>query len=75
MIAAAIEQGDVTLGEVCGEAAGKYVHLPISDLALDSRDVRPGTAFIALAGKETHGLDHARAALAQGAVVVLIDLD
>lgn len=73
MIAAAIEQGDLTLGDVCGEEAGKYVHLPISDLALDSRDVRPGTAFVALAGKQTHGLAHARAALAHGAVVVLFD--
>jgi len=47
--------------------------LEIAGLALDSRAVGPGDAFIALKGGSRHGLDHAGEAAARGARVVLFD--
>lgn len=46
---------------------------PVEALTLDSREVRPGSAFVALAGAATHGLQHAAAANASGAVAVLFE--
>jgi UDP-N-acetylmuramoyl-L-alanyl-D-glutamate--2,6-diaminopimelate ligase len=43
----------------------------IVDLALDSRDVRPGSLFLALRGTQAHGLEHAADAVARGASAVL----
>jgi UDP-N-acetylmuramoyl-L-alanyl-D-glutamate--2,6-diaminopimelate ligase len=43
----------------------------IVDLALDSRDVRPGSLFLALPGMRVHGLEHAADAAARGASAVL----
>jgi UDP-N-acetylmuramoyl-L-alanyl-D-glutamate--2,6-diaminopimelate ligase len=42
----------------------------VSGLALDSRKVQAGDLFLAVAGIRTHGLQHARQALALGAVAV-----
>lgn len=42
----------------------------VSGLALDSRKVQAGDLFLAVAGTLTHGLQHARQALALGAVAV-----
>jgi len=47
----------------------------VQALALDSRAVRPGALFIALAGGAGHGIAHARAARDAGAVAVLADDD
>ncbi|GAB4169361.1 MAG: UDP-N-acetylmuramoyl-L-alanyl-D-glutamate--2,6-diaminopimelate ligase [Wenzhouxiangellaceae bacterium] len=47
--------------------------LVVDDLVLDSRQARPGSVFVALPGERTHGLAHAREALARGAVAVLHD--
>jgi UDP-N-acetylmuramoyl-L-alanyl-D-glutamate--2,6-diaminopimelate ligase len=47
--------------------------MPVSDLTLDSRAVRPGSAFVALAGGTTHGLHHAAQANARGAAAVLFE--
>jgi UDP-N-acetylmuramoyl-L-alanyl-D-glutamate--2,6-diaminopimelate ligase len=47
--------------------------LPVADLTLDSRAVRPGSAFVALAGASTHGLQHAAQANARGAAAVLFE--
>ena len=63
----------VTLGEICGEAAGAHASIGITDLVLDSRDVQPGAGFVALAGARSHGLEFADQALARGAVVILYD--
>ena len=46
---------------------------PVSGLALDSRGVRPGDCFIALAGAREHGIRFAAAAAAAGAVAVLTE--
>jgi UDP-N-acetylmuramoyl-L-alanyl-D-glutamate--2,6-diaminopimelate ligase len=43
----------------------------IVDLALDSREVRAGSLFLALPGTKTHGLEHAADAAARGASAVL----
>jgi UDP-N-acetylmuramoyl-L-alanyl-D-glutamate--2,6-diaminopimelate ligase len=42
----------------------------VSGLALDSRKVQPGDLFLAVAGSRTHGLHHARQAVALGAAAV-----
>ena len=47
--------------------------LPVRRLTMDSRAVRPGDAFVALPGRVGHGLQHAAAAVAAGAVAVLYD--
>ena len=43
----------------------------IVDLAIDSRDVRAGSLFLALRGTKSHGLEHAADAAARGASAVL----
>jgi UDP-N-acetylmuramoyl-L-alanyl-D-glutamate--2,6-diaminopimelate ligase len=43
----------------------------ITDLTLDSRQVRPGSLFFALPGLKSHGLEFAAEAAARGASVVL----
>jgi UDP-N-acetylmuramoyl-L-alanyl-D-glutamate--2,6-diaminopimelate ligase len=46
---------------------------PIAALTLDSRDVRPGSAFVALDGGSTHGLRHAEQAAQRGAAAILFE--
>ena len=48
---------------------------PVSGITLDSREVRPGSVFLALAGSRQHGLDFLDEALAAGAAVVLWEPD
>ncbi len=45
----------------------------ITGLSADSRALRPGDAFVALAGASTHGLRHAAQAEAAGASVILFE--
>jgi len=47
----------------------------VSDLTLDSRDVRAGSLFFALPGQRSHGLRHAAEAAARGASAVLWDAE
>ncbi|MBX3704267.1 MAG: UDP-N-acetylmuramoyl-L-alanyl-D-glutamate--2,6-diaminopimelate ligase [Steroidobacteraceae bacterium] len=47
--------------------------LAVAGLALDSRAVGGGDAFVALQGASRHGLDHAADAVARGACAVLYD--
>jgi UDP-N-acetylmuramoyl-L-alanyl-D-glutamate--2,6-diaminopimelate ligase len=70
---AALKQRQRTLGDVLGTVAGRYSHLAIADLTLDSRGVLPGAAFVALRGGRDHGIKYARAALDAGAAIVLFD--
>ena len=46
-------------------------NVEVADLTLDSRQVRPGAAFLACRGSRRHGLDFARAAVDAGARAVL----
>ncbi|MGF1642607.1 MAG: UDP-N-acetylmuramoyl-L-alanyl-D-glutamate--2,6-diaminopimelate ligase [Thiotrichales bacterium] len=48
---------------------------PVRGLALDSRDVRPGSLFFATRGTQRHGIEFARAAVDAGAIAVLWDPD
>jgi UDP-N-acetylmuramoyl-L-alanyl-D-glutamate--2,6-diaminopimelate ligase len=43
----------------------------VADLAIDSREVRPGGLFLALKGRQSHGLQFAAEAEARGACAVL----
>jgi len=47
--------------------------MDISGLALDSRSVRPGNLFIAVAGSNQHGLVHADEVINKGARAILFD--
>jgi UDP-N-acetylmuramoyl-L-alanyl-D-glutamate--2,6-diaminopimelate ligase len=73
MMAAARSRRGRTVGELLGDAAGAHANLAITDLTLDSRQVTPGAAFVALAGAREHGLSYAAQALAQGAAIVLYE--
>jgi UDP-N-acetylmuramoyl-L-alanyl-D-glutamate--2,6-diaminopimelate ligase len=53
--------------------AGSAGVLPISGLSLDSREITPGDAFIALRGAHGHGIEHAAGAVARGAAAVLFE--
>ena len=56
---------------LCIDAALSSVS--VSGLSLDSRNVRRGDAFIALAGQSSHGLAFAESARAHGAVAIVYD--
>lgn len=45
----------------------------VEDLTLDSREVRPGTCFVALAGSRDDGVRHVDDAVARGAVAVVCE--
>jgi UDP-N-acetylmuramoyl-L-alanyl-D-glutamate--2,6-diaminopimelate ligase len=47
--------------------------LTVQGITLDSRQVRPGMAFIAVEGEQTHGLQFAPQAESAGALVVIHD--
>lgn len=47
--------------------------LEIVGIALDSRELKPGDLFVALAGARNHGLEHVGQAMNNGAVAVLFD--
>ena len=70
---AALATAAMTLGELFGSAAGNMAGVEIEDLVLDSRQVRPGAAFLALPGAESHGLDHLDDALARGAAAIVYE--
>ena len=56
-----------------GIAAVPSTSVRVQDLTLDSREVRSGSLFFALSGRQSHGLKFAAAAAARGASVVLWD--
>ncbi len=56
------------LQDFCGPAVRADVR--VTGLALDSRKVQAGDLFLAVAGTRTHGMEHARQAIALGAVAV-----
>ncbi len=52
---------------------GEQADLAVRGLAIDSRCLRPGDLFVALAGGSGHGLDHVKSALDAGAVAILCE--
>lgn len=63
----------MTLGELLGSAAGAHAGQRVEDLVMDSRDITPGSAFVAVPGASTHGLQFAADALERGAVAVIYE--
>ncbi|MEI7035802.1 UDP-N-acetylmuramoyl-L-alanyl-D-glutamate--2,6-diaminopimelate ligase [Fulvimonas yonginensis] len=53
--------------------AGALGELAVCGLALDSRQVRPGEAFVALRGTRAHGIAFAAEAVVRGAALVLAE--
>ena len=58
-------------GLLAGLVTGDVPDIEVTDLTLDSRKARPGSAFVALPGLRSHGVAFAPQAVAQGATVVL----
>jgi len=61
------------LAELLPDVDGLPVGLVVSGLVQDSRDIRPGDAFVAIGGFGAHGLAFADAAKARGAAAVLFE--
>lgn len=49
--------------------------LDVVGLTLDSRQIRPGVVFLAVAGSRQHGMEHAEQALQRGAAAIVYDPD
>ncbi len=73
MSAAAQRICDLLAGLAPASALAPVADIAVSGLALDSRRVRAGDAFFALAGTTAHGITFAPQALERGAVVVLAE--
>ncbi|MGH8156132.1 MAG: Mur ligase domain-containing protein, partial [Rhodanobacteraceae bacterium] len=58
---------------LAGIATPERGDIVVSGLTQDSRAVRAGDAFVALAGAQHHGIEFAAAAVDAGAVVVLAE--
>jgi UDP-N-acetylmuramoyl-L-alanyl-D-glutamate--2,6-diaminopimelate ligase len=61
------------LAELLPDVAAVPAGVVVSGLVLDSRDVRPGDAFVAIAGFGAHGLGFAEQARANGAVAIMFE--
>jgi UDP-N-acetylmuramoyl-L-alanyl-D-glutamate--2,6-diaminopimelate ligase len=72
MSAVELERG-TSLQRLAGIGGGVAPDVPVTGMTLDSRDVEPGAAFIAVAGHTAHGLDYLADALERGARAVLYD--
>ncbi len=72
MTAAALDQSPLLSHLLLGVASVSQAQdVRIAGLALDSRLVRPGYLFLAVAGIQVHGVDFVADALAAGAVAIL----
>lgn len=65
----------LALADVVGNLLAVPREIRVTDVTCDSREVRPGGAFLACRGRTTHGLAFAREAVARGARVVLWEPD
>ena len=63
----------VLLGELLPELEGLSADLAVTGLTLDSREVKPGDAFVAIAGFGAHGLNFVDAAREAGATAILFE--
>lgn len=63
-----------TLGMLLGtECPPAHASLAVAGLAMDTRELRAGEVFVALAGAKSHGIAHAESAIARGAVAILAE--
>ena len=63
----------MALATLLPDVAGIPDGLVVTGLTLDSRDVRPGVAFVAIGGFGTHGLNFVDQARAAGAAAILFE--
>ena len=63
----------VLLSELLPELEGLSADLAVTGLVMDSREVRPGDAFVAIAGFGAHGLNFVDAAREAGAAAILFE--
>ena len=63
----------VLLGELLPELEGLSADLAVTGLTLDSREVKPGDAFVAIAGFGAHGLNFVDNAREAGAAAILFE--
>ena len=63
----------MTLGELLGSVPAEVSGVQVTDLVTDSRQVRPGAAFLAIQGERGHGLEYLEEAVRKGASVVLFE--
>ena len=63
----------MALATLLPDVAGIPDGLVVTGLTLDSRDVRPGDAFVAIGGFGTHGLNFVDQARAAGAAAILFE--
>ena len=75
MTALAWSREVLTLRDLLGADCGGNDAVVPTDLTLDSREVSPGSVFIALPGRESDGRRYINAALAQGAAAVLAEAE
>src|SRR5690606_7465510 len=61
------------LAQLLPDVVGVPATLEVSGLVLDSRDVRPGDAFVAIGGFGTHGLHFTAQAAQAGAAAILFE--
>ena len=59
------------LAQLLIDTPGVPAHLVVTDLTVSSGEVRPGGAFLACAGRTTHGLAHVAEAIERGACAIL----
>jgi UDP-N-acetylmuramoyl-L-alanyl-D-glutamate--2,6-diaminopimelate ligase len=69
-VSATVRDVATLLGDPLGAAP---TDTPVTDVTHDSRDVRPGSVFVAIRGSSHDGHDHIDAAVAAGAVAVMGD--
>ncbi|MEN8213015.1 MAG: UDP-N-acetylmuramoyl-L-alanyl-D-glutamate--2,6-diaminopimelate ligase [Pseudomonadota bacterium] len=63
------------LGELLDGLQPEVAQLAVSSISLNSRELKPGSLFIALSGTRAHGLDYLRQAAAAGCVAVVAEID
>jgi UDP-N-acetylmuramoyl-L-alanyl-D-glutamate--2,6-diaminopimelate ligase len=60
------------VGDLGGTRWGNWAGAAIRAITLDSREVEPGSLFVALAGKTTHGVCHIPEAVERGAAALWV---
>ncbi|OOZ43075.1 UDP-N-acetylmuramoyl-L-alanyl-D-glutamate--2,6-diaminopimelate ligase [Solemya elarraichensis gill symbiont] len=53
----------------------EMAQLTVTSVTQDSREVKPGSLFIARAGLRSHGLDYLDTVVSQGAIAIVVEID
>jgi len=62
------------LGGIAGIPFGSWAKVAVTGISVDSRQVRDGDLFVALAGQNHHGIDFADDAVRRGAAAVVVPM-